>query len=161
MKIIGPTARLAVVEQAILIEPNFVLRATTWKQSGLYGVRTKQQKQAANKVAVALRRLEDALKSEHVTLKENRCLPFDEIAIKFARERFEAAAKTKLGPPNRTDLGKKRAALAAARLLQKHNLPVKVSRDGKFCRLAALLYGDEEADLFRHCRAYKNDPNRI
>jgi hypothetical protein len=160
MTIIGPTARLAVVEQAIFYETIFIPRVKTWKQSGLYGVRTKQQKQAANNVAVAIRRLEIALKSKHLTLKDKRCFPMDEIALKFARERFEASAKTTLGPPKRTDFGKRRAALAASGLLQKHNLPVNVARRGKFCRLAALLYGDEKADLFCHCRAYKNNPIR-
>jgi hypothetical protein len=107
------------------------------------------------KAAVALRRLKIAFKSEHLPCSVKAGFPMDELDFEVWRDRFEAAANKKLGRPDRTDFGKRRAAEAAARLLQTHNLPVKASRRGKFCRLAALIYGDEKADLFRQCRAYK------
>src|SRR6516162_9909192 len=110
MTIIGPTARLNVVKQAIFFGTGSVRRAKTWKQSGRYGVRTKQQKQAAGKVAVAIRRLEIALKSEFLPLRGMRDFPMDEFELKMHRERFEAAANKKLGRPNRMDYGKQRAA---------------------------------------------------
>jgi hypothetical protein len=36
--------------------------------------------------------------------------------------------------------------------MQEHNLAFKSTRGGRFLRLAAALYGKDDADLFNHCR---------
>jgi hypothetical protein len=47
------------------------------------------------------------------------------------------------------------AAEAAARKLKRYNQRLNVTRKGKFCALAAIIYGDPSADLFNHCLAVK------
>lgn len=44
----------------------------------------------------------------------------------------------------------------AAGLLRELDRPLRVTRNGTFCRLAAALYGNKNADLFRQCRACKD-----
>jgi hypothetical protein len=55
---------------------------------------------------------------------------------------------------------KKRLAVAEAyQLLQKYGSKrVTATKGSKFCRVAALLYGDPEADLINQCKAYVRDP---
>lgn len=43
-----------------------------------------------------------------------------------------------------------------------HGLPIRAQREGKFCRLAAILYGDRKADLYKQCCTVlsKKEPTR-
>jgi hypothetical protein len=79
----------------------------------------------------------------------------DNIDIAFWRKRAHAAANTKLPRPSPYNPAKRHAAIEAVRLLEKHGLPLNVTRNGKFCRLAPLLYSDEHIDLFHICRVVK------
>jgi len=47
---------------------------------------------------------------------------------------------------------KRLAAEAAPRLCERFGVKPTTTKDGQFCRLAALLYGDERADVQHHCR---------
>jgi hypothetical protein len=164
MEIIGPAARRADIERA-LRERIFVRRLKTYKESGYYGVRTKEQKDAVRGFEVALRKLKAALKNLedhglHRSLLVN--FPMDQKNIEIWRRRVDDAAGIKLPSrrlrgPSSYDAAKRFAAEAAARLLQKHNLALKVGRKSKFCRLAALFYDDEAADLRHICAAVKKD----
>jgi hypothetical protein len=57
------------------------------------------------------------------------------------------------GPPRRTDGIKKRLALQQAFwLLNDRNRPCAASRNGDWCKLAAILYGNPKADMLSQCR---------
>ena len=135
---------------------------------------TKRQKKAAQKLAQALRRLEQALKSpdladdvwfgpldRHTSDEEMRkrisgVRPLDGIDFETLRRRAEAAAYKKLGQPKPRELAKRAAAHTAAHLLLSiHGPPLHVTRKGRFDRLAATLYGQPNISLFEHCRAVK------
>jgi hypothetical protein len=47
---------------------------------------------------------------------------------------------------------KQRAAEMAYQLMRAHNVPVSSHRKGKFCRLAAILYGDQQENCYSQCR---------
>jgi len=64
-------------------------------------------------------------------------------------ERWE---KSKLGKPKPSANEKQLAAKAALILLRKYNIDPTTTKTGIFCRLAAVLYGDKDADLQHHCR---------
>jgi hypothetical protein len=113
----------------------------------------KQEKAAVAQVAQALRRLNVALK--------NTTLP------NFVREMFpgnlgecqtelESLGLRPLAKPRRSSGGKRLAAEEAAYLLEKHKLSLATTRGGKFHQLAAVLYGDDDADLFNHCRTVRD-----
>jgi hypothetical protein len=60
------------------------------------------------------------------------------------------------GPPKRADGFKKRLALQGAFwLLSDRNQPCLASRNGDWCKLAAILYGDPKADMLPQCRALR------
>jgi hypothetical protein len=57
------------------------------------------------------------------------------------------------GPPKRADGVRKRFALHQAyHLLNDRNRPCLASRNGDWCRLAAILYGNPKADMLSQCR---------
>jgi hypothetical protein len=70
---------------------------------------------------------------------------------------FEAYAAVKLQPRPEA-FEKSVAADAALHLCQRFNVPTTTYERGAFCRLAAVLYGDESADLKKHCRAALKQP---
>ena len=45
------------------------------------------------------------------------------------------------------------AARVAYQLMHDHGLPINAERKGKFCKLAAILYGEPKADLYHQCGA--------
>ncbi len=140
---------------------------------------TTRQKKAAQKLAQALRRLVQALKSpdladdvwfdpidHHISEEEMRKFisgvrPLDGIDFGTLRRRAEAAAYKKLGQPKPRQLAKRLAAQRAAwLLLTVHGPPLAVTRKGRFDRLAATLYGHPNVSLFEHCRAVKGPQMR-
>jgi len=151
--ILGRHARQRDVERDVRASWYFIRRAERLNQSP-YNVQTKRQKAAAKRLSVALRRLKIALGNPDLIAYLKWGLP-DKSQLNVWLERTDAAAETKLGKPRRAVPGKEVAAEQAADLLLECNLPLNVTRGGKFCRLAAVLYGDESADLFRQCQAYK------
>jgi hypothetical protein len=64
------------------------------------------------------------------------------------------------GQPKRAATKQRLAAREARGLLMRYGHKVSVTRGGKWCELAAILYGDEMADLYHHCCAAKKDRNR-
>jgi hypothetical protein len=134
----------------------------------------KSAKKATQRLAVALRRTVLALKDPNLPLEVRLLFGFDferGSGVRFDVEdlqRKQAAtaviANTALKPPTRTDPVKRYAAHAAAVLLVAHGRPLNLTRKGAFCKLAAILYSDPKADLFRHCHAVKAaklDSNRV
>jgi hypothetical protein len=116
---------------------------------------TQQKKDAVARVAAALHRLDVALDnaSSFPSHLRNR-FPRAELS----RLRFQCE---KLGyeplPAPRKDVYDKRIAVAeAAYLLFELDRPLTLTRTGEFCRLAAAIYGDKDADMFDLCRAFKN-----
>ena len=164
MQILGEGARRREVERTLLLETAFIERLKNYKQSGWYGVQTKDQKEAADRFEMALRKLDTAIKGlkgvglHHSLLAD---FPIDEIDIKRWRNRAKEAVDAKLPQPKPIDRAKRRAAEAAARLLLKYGHPLGLGRKGKFCRLAAVFYGDLGAEFLHHCRAVRADRNRV
>ena len=68
----------------------------------------------------------------------------------------ESWEKSKLGKPKPNADEKRLAAEAALHLLKMHNIDPTTTKKGAFCKLAAVLYGDDKADLQHHCRAALN-----
>jgi hypothetical protein len=165
LRILGDGARKAGAVQNIRYNMQAVQRQKNYKSSGDYGTLTKPQKTAARRLAAALRRVEVAAKNPNLAFDAQLIFSFDVEGFELMRRAAEAIAYQKLAPPSPADGAKSYAAKAAARLLLKHGLPLNVTRGGKFCRLAALLYGDPKADLFRQCRATakaaRAEPNRV
>ena len=138
------------VERTVKITMGFVRRAKNAKQAGRYGTLTQKQKKAAA-------RLERGLKSVLPHLADD--LRFDTYDLWQAAK---AAASKKLGPSRPVKAQHIEAANAAYRLLERHDLPVTVSKRrgrDRFLRLAALLSGDERANLYHACRRVKADQN--
>jgi hypothetical protein len=142
-----------------------------WYEGQVDGLpQTKVEKSAAKKFASALRRLEIALRDEHLNL------PIEIIeGAEQAVEWTEVADHLSLGPPpfsreqGRRKVDKHLAAKYARRLLVYFNIKVSVTRpgvgkggekrEGKFCELAAVLYGNKDAEVYDWCRKLEPDPN--
>jgi hypothetical protein len=56
----------------------------------------------------------------------------------------------------RRGLKQKAAAIAARDLLEKYGRPVRVSKDGDWCKLAAILFGRPGHPMQNHCRAVRH-----
>lgn len=159
MNIIGGNARRDLVESAMRFR--FVQRLKTYKQCGRYGVFTQGQVDAAADLELALHKLELALKKIKETGLDHWLpnLP-DQIDVERWWKDAKEAAKTKIGPQSPTRPEKYHAAEVAARLLKKHGIPLSFGRAGKFCKLAAVIYGDPEEEFLHHCRAIGANRNR-
>jgi hypothetical protein len=157
-KIIGvDKSREAEFQRDIKLAITFIERL---KRNKLFGViRNTKEKQAVRQFGIALRRLEIAFDNPELDQYLHAAFPLD----KFEFERWltyckeaanvplpKSSTKGKLRPAT---AAKRYAAKAAARLLKRHGLPVHVTRKGAYCRLAAVLYGDKDADMFEQCRS--------
>lgn len=163
LKILGDGARetdaALTIDYAIRVMP----RHKNWKRSGDFGIQTKIQKKAVQRLATKLWQAAIALKDPNLPLDVQLLFEHDsevDAGFRFSVEDLErthaviaAKANKPLKPPTRADEAKRYAAEEAAQLLVAHGLPLNVTRKGKFCRLAAVLYGEPDADLFWHCRA--------
>jgi hypothetical protein len=128
-----------------------------------YRPKDTDQKTAARQLERAAKRLEGLLKKELVAPKiisvafpksKDELEAFDIWMTNLRRLREAAAgfANWKLGAPKRSDAKDKDvAAKVAAELLIACGLPV---RGRKYHDLAAILYGDDVADLSKQCRPY-------
>jgi hypothetical protein len=71
----------------------------------------------------------------------------------YSRGDFNDPGAALLGTPKRADGFKKRLALQAAfRLLSDRDRPCRASRNGAWCKLAAILYGQPKADMLAQAR---------
>jgi hypothetical protein len=137
----------------------FARRLRDQRSSSRYGTQTKPQKAAAKRFAAALRRLETELNSPDLAEDVRPDFPLDDMEFVRWIARADAAASKKLNDSNPRNQAKRYAAKTAAQLLKAHGLPVRATRGGPLCRLAALIYGEPHADFLHHCRRAKADLN--
>lgn len=64
----------------------------------------------------------------------------------------ESWEKSRLGQPKPDAYEKRLAAGAALHLMRMHDMAPTTTKEGAFCKLAAMLSGDQTADLQRYCR---------
>ena len=65
---------------------------------------------------------------------------------------YEAKLKKPARKPKRSAIDKQLAAEAAVYLCDEFGVKPSATRTGPYCRLAAVLYGDKQADLQKHCQ---------
>jgi hypothetical protein len=115
---------------------------------------TKLGKLAAKSLRRALRRAEVAAKNEYLDWDARRWFPREE--IKKLIGICDELEKTPSSRPAPNARAKKLAAIGAHCLLRKFDEhSITTTKGGAFCRLAAVLYGNPDADLQHHCRAVK------
>jgi hypothetical protein len=120
---------------------------------------TKSQKKAAEQFASALRRIEIAL-PELFNDPDFPVRGFPKAELLKWRPILEEIGDSRSRKRPQMNALKKRLAVAEAhQLLQKYgSRRVTATKNGEFCRLAALLYGDPKADLINQCKAYIRVP---
>lgn len=145
-----PGARRSEIARAIHFIERTKAAVQYGLQSGHYGTVTQAHKEAAAHVLNALERLQAALNDPD--LAERRFFPLTNDELGDLIKRYADAATKKL--PRREvrsiDYGKRAAADWAVRLRRKYRQPVTTYRYGPTCTLAALLYGDANANLFHY-----------
>jgi hypothetical protein len=116
--------------------------------------RTKEDKGKARKIAKALRRVDDYVRGFNKPNFPLVGFPFKE--LRKWKQVFTKMGETPSGKIRQLNALRKRLAAAEAyQLLRKYGLKrIEATKGGKFCRLAALLYGDPQADLINQCKAY-------
>jgi hypothetical protein len=162
VKILGEGNRRQVDRRQAEVSVRFVdgMKRSLAKQSAK--ANRKDGKIAAGRVAKALRRLEVVLKNKDLEAFVRDRFPLSESELRQWREHCEAITRIKLPKPARRDgVEKQLAAAEAAFLLESHGLPLSVTRRGRFCRLAAVLFGDTRADLHHQCLDAKQARNRV
>ena len=152
VKILGEHRR-ADVEAALWGLPGFprvlglIGQQAMWKRVRSQGA--KQQKRFAKQYSAALRNV--------ITLTEKARdlrIPPSRKFIEQLKSRVAICdiwEKSKSIPRPHAD-DKRLAACMALRLLKKEGQSPTTTKTRTFCRLAAVLYGDEAADLHHHCR---------
>jgi hypothetical protein len=120
---------------------------------------SKLAKRAARRLADALRRVEVVLKDKNLDASVH--LSFPRNKLRGWIERCDEKARTPSRKSKRTTAEAKRlAVMRACLLLFKHGTSGAAddaARGSRFCRLAALLYGDPKVDLHNQCAAYLRD----
>jgi hypothetical protein len=130
---------------------------------------SKSQKHFAKQYSLALRKV---IAMTRTAPTDFRALPSFHISaphLGIDKERFdhehllrhlkllnaicESWEKSKLGKPKPDAYEKRLAAEAALHLLKLHKIGPTTTKTGAFCKLAAVLYGDQGDDLQHHCRA--------
>lgn len=119
---------------------------------------TKKGKSATSKVAAALRRLQTALNNPDLDLRFELFFPHSEI------DKWLAVCDEIKTTPTRearsTDPKHLLAAREALSLLSGYapdrDKAIATTRGGRFCKLAAVLAGDPDADLHHVCRAARS-----
>jgi hypothetical protein len=115
------------------------------------GPTNKLQKVALSKLARSLQDLNAALKNANLPRYYLRFFEPEQKRKELEKE-IEKLASSALKPPKRSSRLQSYAVALAADLLDRHNLPRPITREGKFCKLAAALYGKNSPDMFNHCR---------
>jgi hypothetical protein len=112
-------------------------------------------KKAIARAAKALRRWNATLTDPKLPTSVGKLLPTSLAELRKLQEKLERWGDASLGRPERTTFHlRRRAAQVAGYLLQAHNLPLNTTRGGQYHRVAAAIYGDQDADLFNHVRFY-------
>jgi hypothetical protein len=117
----------------------------------------KATKGALRKVLSALRRLEQAYAGLPDDYVRARSLDIDSIDWHQLRKHmtvFEQDLHAKPNAPFKYLVHRKWfVARVAYQLMHDHDLRIRAERESKFCKLAAILYGDPKTDLYQHCCA--------
>ena len=115
----------------------------------------KATKGALRKVLSALWRLEQAYAVLPDDYVRARSLDIDSIDWHQVRKHttmFEQDLHAKRKAPFQYVVHRKWFAVRVAyELMHDHSIPIRAERNGKFCRLAAILYGDPKTDLHKQC----------
>jgi hypothetical protein len=115
----------------------------------------KATKGALRKVLSALGRLEEAyagLPDDYVRARSLDINSIDWHQLRKHTTMFEQDLHARPKAPFKYVAHRKWfAARVAYQLMRDYSLPIRAERDGKFCRLAAILYGDPKADLYTQC----------
>ena len=115
----------------------------------------KSTKVALRKALAALRRLKEAyaqLPDEYVRARALDIYSINWHQLRKHATAFEQDLNAKPKDPFKYVVHRKWfAARVAFQLMHDHGLPTGAEREGKFCKLAAILYGDPKADLYNQC----------
>jgi hypothetical protein len=120
---------------------------------------TKSQRKVARQLAIVLKRIGNAL-PELFNDPDFPVRGFPKAELLKWRPILEEIGDSRPRKRPQMNALKKRLAVAEAhQLLRKYSSTrVTATKGGKFCRLAALLYGDPKADLINQCKAYIRAP---
>ena len=127
----------------------------------------KSTKVALRKALAALRRLKEAyaqLPDEYVRARALDIYSINWHQLGKHATAFEHDLNAKPKDPFKYVVHRKWfAARVAFQLMHDHGLPTGAEREGKFCKLAAILYGDPKADLYNQCCTVlsKKEPGRV
>jgi hypothetical protein len=134
-----------------------------------YG-KTKADKREARRIASALRRVSDRVRDFNKSKGDFPLNGFPFAELTKWKQVFDKMAEASSKKNTRLNALKKRLAVGEAYELLKNygptrrrdgrDLPGRITatKGGKFCRLAALLYGKPETDLTNQCKAYIRAP---
>jgi len=153
-KILGSKCNRASVKTAVAVV-RYVEERQKRRPSYTEEPRNKREKKAVDRLAKALHRLNMALND--AALPTLIAEAFDRQGMLARHKELKGLATRKLGKPKRRrNWGKHKATEQAVSLLQEHGIPVERTRGKKLHRLAAVLYGDESADMYQYCQRYYN-----
>jgi len=113
--------------------------------------RSKESRRAVAAFAKALKRAEAAYNALPELVRHGWFQDLDLNPI-IAKVEGWSGFSEKAGPPRRKAHKQRAAAREAWRLLWEYGLSQKARRGSHWHRLTAILYGDKQADLFRHLR---------
>jgi hypothetical protein len=128
---------------------------------------SKSTKVALRKALAALRRLKEAyaqLPDEYVRARALDIYSINWHQLRKHATAFEQDLNAKPKDPFKYVVHRKwLAARVAFQLMHDQGLPTGAEREGKFCKLAAILYGDPKADLYNQCCTVlsKKEPGRV
>jgi hypothetical protein len=130
--------------------------------------RSKNQKYFAKQYGLALRKVIVMTRKAPIDFRAPSPMPVNAPQLGIEKERFdhehllrhlkllhaicESWERSKLGKPKPDAYEKRLAAEAALHLLKMHDIDPTTTKTGAFCKLAAVLYGDQSDDLQHHCR---------
>jgi hypothetical protein len=171
--ILGPNAEVhrRKIERTIRHGLNYVSRASKVEMaSGRYGVVTDKQKNAADKSAVAIHRLQAALRNpdlvrNHLPRYSTDAADGDDAFERFnadlewLRQCYKADAQTKLRDKRyrAVDWSAHEAARTAVKVLQICGLPLTLGKTSKYVKITALVCSKEGADLRKVCRTIQRE----
>jgi hypothetical protein len=178
-RIIGPSARRNIVEEAVEFGRKLV---ELQRQVGGGVALARKKQRAAEHLAAAIRKTVAALNDPDLESSLREDFPVDatkalaiggfidfdrvvemgpqEILQIYVELVEQSAVLQSLCPPGMGPAPV--AVILAAELLEKFDLPITTTRKptrSKFLRLAAVFYGDPEANLYKHCCEFKKPRN--
>lgn len=125
-----------------------------WYLNNLHGKFPSAEKKAAARMEITIRRLEIAALDDDLSSALRLFFP-SEVLNKFAEQaRMEATRRLPRAASLKPANSRRRAIRAAHRLWRRYaSRSLSLRKGSPFCKLAALLSGDPEADLSRQAKA--------